>query len=263
MADQCWPAGLVTDCMSLWCVTQERVQLTDSRLSLEAAIVRQGALRDQLGEVRAAGGELPREAHLITRCTCCFRVVPVDARTRRTFASKRNRNMQIPDGRVSVAKEAERLTMTARDSSLAAWSRRRWKVTHHGYARVTDTRTRGTSCCDLDGNRLHWRVLLCRASALCEIEGSQEYESFCGMRKKVTRRTMMSNSMQQVVDRDDEGDSEVSQIPVWCRSCGANLCGKRFGPIWARGIVCVCAQLPRIGTSQGSMGRIASSSSSI
>ena len=37
------------------------------------------------------------------------------------------------------------------------------------------------------------------------------------------------------------------------------FCGKRFGTIWTRGIVCVCAQLPRPGMSQGSMGRTASS----
>ena len=42
----------------------------------------------------------------------------------------------------------------------------------------------------------------------------------------------------------------------------ANLFGKRFGPIWTPGIVCVHAQLPRIGTSQESMGRTASSFSS-
>ena len=43
-----------------------------------------GALRDQVGEVRAAGGELPREAHLITRCSCCFRGLeqtPVESNT--------------------------------------------------------------------------------------------------------------------------------------------------------------------------------------
>ena len=33
-----------------------------------------------------------------------------------------------------------------------------------------------------------------------------------------------------------------------------------FGPIWIRGTACVCAQHPRIGMSQGSMGRTVSSS---
>ena len=33
-----------------------------------------------------------------------------------------------------------------------------------------------------------------------------------------------------------------------------NRRGIEFGPIWIRGMVCVYAQLPRIGTFQGSMG---------
>ena len=44
---------------------------------------------------------------------------------------------------------------------------------------------------------------------------------------------------------------------MWCQSCGANLRGKRFGLFWSRGI-----QPLRLGTSQGSLGRTASSSSS-
>ena len=37
-----WPGVLVTDCRSLWdCITKERVQLPDRRLSLEAAVIRQ------------------------------------------------------------------------------------------------------------------------------------------------------------------------------------------------------------------------------
>ena len=38
--------------------------------------------------------------------------------------------------------------------------------------------------------------------------------------------------------------------------------GNGFGPIWTRGMLCVHAQLPRVGTSQGSMGRTVSSFSS-
>ena len=40
---------------------------------------------------------------------------------------------------------------------------------------------------------------------------------------------------------------------------GANLCVKVFGTIWTRGIACVHAQLSRIGTPQGNVGRTASS----
>ena len=55
-------------------------------------------------------------------------------------------------------------------------------------------------------------------------------------------------------------DNERAQ--AWLQRCGKSLCGKGFGPIWIRGTVCVCAQHPRIGTLQGSMGRMVSSSSS-
>ena len=44
VAAQRWPAGLVTNCTSLSdSVTRKRVQLTDRRLSLDAAIIRQEA----------------------------------------------------------------------------------------------------------------------------------------------------------------------------------------------------------------------------
>ena len=46
------------------------------------------------------------------------------------------------------------------------------------------------------------------------------------------------------------------------RDVEKSLCGKGFGPIWNRGTARVCAQHPRTGTFQGSMGRMVSSSSS-
>ena len=52
-------------------------------------------------------------------------------------------------------------------------------------------------------------------------------------------------------------DLRPTGLRFWCQSCGANLRGKRFGLFWTRGI-----QPLRLGTSQGSMGRTASSSSS-
>ena len=64
------------------------------------------------------------------------------------------------------------------------------------------------------------------------------------------------------------GKSRVLQWPTagwaqaFCKVCGRSLSGRAFGPIWTRGIVCVSAQLLRIGTSQGSMGRTTSSFSS-
>ena len=48
------PAALVTDCRSLWdCITKERVQLSDRRLSLEAAIIRQEAEHCDMKWVRS------------------------------------------------------------------------------------------------------------------------------------------------------------------------------------------------------------------
>ena len=44
---------------------------------------------------------------------------------------------------------------------------------------------------------------------------------------------------------------------AWCQRCGTNRCGKLFGLIWTRWIVCVYAQLPRIEMFRGSMGGMA------
>ena len=54
----------------------------------------------------------------------------------------------------------------------------------------------------------------------------------------------------------------AERAQAWCRRCGRDRCGKLFCLVWTRGIVCVYAQLPRIGTFRESMGRMASSSSS-
>ena len=48
-----------------------------------------------------------------------------------------------------------------------------------------------------------------------------------------------------------------------CQKCGTHRCEKVFGLVWARGIVCVCAQPPRIGKFREVWGRVASSSSSL
>ena len=52
----------------------------------------------------------------------------------------------------------------------------------------------------------------------------------------------------------------AERAPAWFQRCGTNLCGKVVNPIWIRGTVCVCAQLPRIGMSQRSLCRTVSSS---
>ena len=46
------------------------------------------------------------------------------------------------------------------------------------------------------------------------------------------------------------------------KDVGQAFFGKGFGPVWTRGTGCVCAQHPRIGTFQDSVGRMVSSSSS-
>ena len=46
-----------------------------------------------------------------------------------------------------------------------------------------------------------------------------------------------------------------------CQRCGTNRCGKVFGLIWTRWIVCIYAQLPRIRMFRGSMGGMARDSS--
>ena len=45
--------------------------------------------------------------------------------------------------------------------------------------------------------------------------------------------------------------------------CGRSRSGRAFGPVWTRGRVCVYAQHPWCGMCQGSMGRMASSFSSL
>ena len=44
------------------------------------------------------------------------------------------------------------------------------------------------------------------------------------------------------------------------KDVGQNQCGKVFGLVWTRGMVCVYAQLPRIGMFRGSVGHSSSSS---
>ena len=48
--------------------------------------------------------------------------------------------------------------------------------------------------------------------------------------------------------------SRGSVAQAWCQRCGTNLGGKEFALTWIR----VCAQSPRIGTFQGSTGRMVS-----
>ena len=54
----------------------------------------------------------------------------------------------------------------------------------------------------------------------------------------------------------------VVRVLEFCKRCGKDLSGEASGPIWTRGMLYVYAQPPRIGASQGRMGRTASSFSS-
>ena len=54
----------------------------------------------------------------------------------------------------------------------------------------------------------------------------------------------------------------ASLVQGFCKRCGNDLSGKASGLAWTGKTACVYAPPPRIGTSQGSMGRMASSLSS-
>ena len=49
-------------------------------------------------------------------------------------------------------------------------------------------------------------------------------------------------------------------VPRFCKRCGKGPFGKASGLAWTHGTVCTCSQRPPIGTSRGSMGRMAFSS---
>ena len=108
----------MTDRRRLWdCVTRERVQLTDRRLLLEAAIFRQEAQRCTKKWVKSE----QQVADCLTKdATTQYDQVVFESNQwalgpDERAPSKRSRSLPGPDGRVSDHMEANRLLNAARD----------------------------------------------------------------------------------------------------------------------------------------------------